>query len=140
MLKTRTMSGANRSTAFAVAVGLGVSLVIMLLLSVGMTSLLVNGRAAEGTMDWLVFVIRLVAVLLGTLVGSGIVNEKLLLSVGLIVLGNLFLLLGMGIVIYDGSFNNFGAGVVSIIIGGILSFLIRLKLQNKPRRAKRIKR
>lgn len=139
-LKTRGMGTQNRSTAFGIAVGVGTSLAVSLLLSIGLTSLLVNGAIAEGVANGFVIAIRLVAVLLGSLVGSGIVKENCLLSVGLITLGNIVTWLGLGVVIYDGTFKNLGAGIVSIIIGGIVGYIIRLKLQIRPQRTRRIKR
>lgn len=124
----------NSSPAIAIAIGIGVTMLLLVLLSAGLTSLVLNGQVSEESTYIYVFAIRVVSVLLGCLVTSFMVKEKIIFMIGCTVLGCLLVLLGFGIVMFDMSFQNFGMGLLSVLIGGITAYFIKINpLGNKNR-------
>ena len=137
--KTHLPVATNRTTTVGAVIGIVISFVMSLILIAGITGLVTGNKLSEGSLVWLVFVVRIVTVMVGALIGTGLAKEKCVITAGIIVAGYSALLLSLGIVIYDEAFQNFGAGLLSVIIGGAIGYLIRLKLQNKPRRGRKIK-
>lgn len=131
---SRAKISSGQSTTSAIAIGLAVTLVVSILLSAGLTSLVINGNLNENSVRISVFVIRTISVLLGGLVGASLSKGKYLPIVGIIALIYAIVLIGFGIIFYDGSFQNFGFGMLSMIIGGALACIIKLKPLRKPRR------
>ena len=125
----------GRSAVFCVVIGVAAAAITTALLSAGLTSLVMRGTITEKTTSAFVFAIRLLAVLLGSLVGASLSGGKILPIVGLVTGVYTVILLSVGIAVYDGSFHNFGPGVISAILGGIIACLIKLKPQMKPKRA-----
>lgn len=138
-MKSNRLSKSNHTTVFGVGVGIIVSLVISMLLLTGVTSLIVDGKLNENVVAFFTFATRVIALLVGVLIGTGLIKQKHIIFAGVIALGYLIILITLGIVLYDGSFRNFGSGIVSVLLGSGAGCLIRLKLQNRPQRAKRIK-
>ena len=132
LLRAKTSSG--QSTTSAIVIGLAVTLVVSILLSAGLTSLIINENLSENAIRISVIVIRTISVLLGGLVGSSLSKGKYLPVIGIIMLIYAIVLIGFGIIFYDGSFQNFGFGMLSMIIGGALACIIKLKPLRKPRR------
>lgn len=138
-LKSRMRVTQSQSAMVGALIGIVISLAISLIFVVAMTSMVINNKFVERSLGWSIFVVRMISALVGTLVGTGLAKEKCAITIAIITVGYLVVLIGLGIVIFDESFKNFGAGLVSTIFGGIVGFLIRLKLQNKPRRSRKIK-
>ena len=139
-LKTRAGSSSGRSIVFISAVGIIIALTLSFFLSAGLTSLVMSNKLSESSTSPFTFAIRTVAVLAGALIGTVFAKDKYFVNIGIIALGYLIILLGLGITLYDGSFQNFGTGILSVIVGGSIGYLIRLKSQNKTRRTKKSKR
>ncbi len=137
--KTRLTTTSNRTATIGILVGIIAAFIISLILVAVTTGLITGNKLNEESSNWIVFVVRAIAVLIGVLIGSGIVKEKHIITIGVIVAGYLALLLGLGIVMFDGAFKNFWNGLISALIGGVAGYLIRLKSQNKPRKARKIK-
>ena len=137
--KLRRQMISNHATMFGVGIGIVISFVLSMLLLAGVTSLLVSGGVGESLTGTFVFAIRTIALLVGVLIGTGFIKEKCVFVAGIITLSYLILLTGLGVVLYDGSFKAFGVSITSILLGGASGCLIRLKLQNKPQRVKRIR-
>jgi len=138
--KKHTSVFGGRSTVFCTAIGVAVAVIVTALLSAGLTSLVMNGTIAEKATSPYIFVIRLLAVLFGGLLGAGLSDGKILPVVGLITGVYIVILLSVGIAAYDGSFYNFGTGLFSTLIGGVIACLIKLKPQMRPKRAIRYTR
>lgn len=130
----------GRSAVICVVIGVVVAAITTALLSAGLTSLVMRGTVTEKTTSPFVFTIRLLAVLLGSLVGTSLSSGKILPVVGFVTGVYIVILLSVGITVYDGSFHNFGAGVISTILGAIIACLIKYKAQMKPKRTFRHKR
>ncbi len=124
----------NRSAATSIGIGVGGAVAVSALLSMGLSSLVINGAIQETTTSRYIFAIRALSVLIGGLLGAGIAKGKYLPVIGLTTLGYLIVLLGVGIAMYDGSFQNFGAGIVSVLAGGIIACILKLKPQRKSKR------
>lgn len=117
----------GRSIGISVLIGVAMALAVSGLLSVGLTSLLMNGHVELNGTVIIVFLIRALSVLAGGLLASALSEGKHLAVIGLVAVGYLLILLGLGIVLYDGSFRNFGGGVLSAAAGGASACLIKLK-------------
>ena len=133
--KKHTSILSGRSTVFCVAIGVAMAVIITVLLVTSLTSLVMNRTITEKTTGHYVFAIRLLAVLLGSLVGASLSSGKILPVVGFVTGVYIVILLSVGIVVYEGSFRNFGTGLISAILGGLIACLIKFKAQMKPKRA-----
>ena len=138
-IKTHLPVASNRTTTVGIFAGIIAALIMSFTSIIALTSLVRNHNFLESSLELSVFLVRMVAVLLGVLIGTGLIKERCIVVAGIVAAGYLVLLLALGILIYDGSFENFGTGVLSTVIGSVLGGLIRLKLQNKPSRSKKIK-
>ncbi len=140
MIKQRKVSMGKHSAIAGIAIGMAVVLVISFVLTAGLTSLIINGKLSEGTAGVFVFVIRAISVLAGGLVATTLVKERCLPIVGAVAAVYLLVLLGTGIAAFDGSFKNFIPGIMSVLIGGILACMIKLKPQKKRKTTARYTR
>lgn len=138
-LKARLPVASNRTATVGTLAGIITAFAISLILVAAITGLVTGNKFPEGSLGLPVFIVRTVAVLVGALVGTGLAKEKCIVTVGIITAGYLVLLLGLGIVMYNGSFKSFGSGLLSTIAGGAVGCLIRLKLQNRPKRGRKIR-
>ena len=127
----------SRSMATGVSVGIGIALLISVLLTSGLTSLVINGNTSENGSEVFVFAIRTLSIFLGGIIATGIYQEKNLPVIGFTAMGYLVVLLGLGIVLYDGSFQHFGSGILSVLVGGLLSCAIKMKPKAKSKYLKR---
>ena len=122
-----------------VGIGTLVSLIISVLLSVVLTSLIGKGSLNENQLlD--VFLIRMIAVLIGGILGAEISNQKPLPVIGVISAAYLLVLLAIGILLFNGSIRNFGISVLSVFAGMIGALVIKLKPQRIRKKATRIAR
>ena len=124
----------GRSLTSAIIVGVIAASLLSILLTALLSSFVLNGRISEGSTDIIIFLIRAVSLMAGTLIAAAIYKQKYLSLVGFTVLGYLLVLLGTGIVFFDGSFNRFLSGVASILVGGIVSLLILTRPKSQSRR------
>lgn len=127
----------SKSMTTGVCSGIGIALLISMLLTSGLTSLIINEKTGEGVNGMFVFVIRALSVFLGGIIATGIYQEKNLPVIGFTALGYLVILLGLGIVLYDGSFKNFGIGIVSVLVGALIAWAIRLRPKTKSKYLKK---
>ncbi len=134
-IKRRVNPSSNRSLAAGIGIGIAVSVGASLLLTAGLTSLVLNESAKENGTNLYIFAIRALATILGCLVGAGVTGGKYLPVIGGICLGYLIALLAIAIVFFGGTFQKLGIGMLSILIGGIIVCLIKLK----PLKSKRPK-
>lgn len=126
-------SSAKVTEAPAIVIGIVAASIISVLLTVGLTSLIMNGTVGESATGPYIFLIRTVATGIGCLVGTMLMKGKYLLIAGAIALGYLAVLVGMGIVLYEGSFNNILSGALSVLLGGVLACLVVLKPLKKSK-------
>ena len=125
--KTQLKMKGNKSTIYSALIGAAVALLLSLLLSAGATSLAIRGSIAESGYNFSVFMIRAISVFLGALVGTWLSKEKYLLIIGIIAAVYTVVLISLGIVIYDDSFQNFGMGLLSVLLGGAAGFALKIK-------------
>lgn len=137
--KPRTAVSFNNSVVLGVFLGAVAALIISIIFTTGMTSLILGGGLNDGLLQIFIFVIRLISVFIGVLLGTGMIGEKWIVTTGVISVLYLLLLAGVGIVFYDGSFQGFGVSLISVVLGGGAGCLVRLKLQSKPKRKKKIR-
>ena len=108
------------------------------IISAGLTALLGNlvhnGSVGESAICYAIFMIRALSVTIGALVGTGLANEKLLPVIGAISGGYLVAMMAVGIAFFGGTFNEFGSGLISAVVGGVASGLIRLKPKKSGKR------
>ena len=135
-----TSSAVSHSTVTAIGIGVAIAVVLSTILSALLTSLVINGSIGENKTGIGIFAIRTLSVLLGGVAGAAIGKEKYLQTIGFITLGYLVILLGLGIALYDGSFQNFGSGVISTLIGGLVAYLIQMRPRGKRKHTARYNR
>lgn len=141
MKKQKRITSSKRITeAPAVIAGVVVSLMIGIILTLGLTSLVMNGTINDaGAGNW-TFVIRTVASAIGCLAGVMLIKKNYLLIAGAVALGYLVMLIAIGIVVYDGSFDNIISGTTSVLLGGVISCLLVLKPLKKSNHVVRYRR
>lgn len=123
----------NQSLIVIAMLGVTVAVVFSLLLSMVQTSLTLKGKMQVDNAGLYVFVIRTIAVLFANLLFVRKTEERVLPCVGIISAGYLIALLSVGLVLYDHSFQNFFTALVSVLLGGVLSLLIKLKPKRKQK-------
>lgn len=133
MKKKHAIKDRNQSIVTCIGIGLVASVIISLILIIAVTSLIQKGKLNEnGNLG--VFIIRTVAALIGSLLGAGLSQKKVLPVIGSIAGGYFFVLLSVGLLFLDGSFSNVWQGLVSVVIGGALACIIKLKPQRSRRK------
>ncbi len=124
MIKVKAKNG--QSMGFAVVTGCVSAILVSLLLTIGLTSLILNGSLSESRTGLIAFLIRVLSVFLGCLIAGGICKERVLPVIGLIAGGYLITILVIGIIAFDGSFHNFLSGILSVLLGSVLAFVLRV--------------
>ena len=127
------------SSGGAIAVGVGISVLITLLLTAGLAALIISSKLQELTVGIIVALIRAIAVFLGVMITTKIKQDKILQSTGIVAGLYVLIILGLGIVLYDGSFNSLGIGLLSILVGGLAAYLIRIKPNKRKHTSRRIR-
>lgn len=125
-MKRRVNPSSNRSLAAGIGVGIAVSVSASLLLTAGLTSLVLKESIKENGTTLYIFAIRALATILGCLVGTGVTSGKYLPVIGGICLFYFITLLAIAIIFFDGMFQMLGLGMLSILVGGIIVCLIKL--------------
>lgn len=138
-MKIKSRKTPGGSVVFGTSVGAVAAIIISLLITMGMTSLALSGQLEGNLLDMFIFAIRLIAAFAGVMLGTGLIKEKCIATTGVISILYLLFLAGIGIVFFDGSFQGFGLSLISVVLGGAIGCLFRLKLQNKPQRKKKIR-
>ena len=130
----RTTRLEKKSIGYGVGIGVAVSVVISVLLLCLLSCLMIKQRLSEHTAGIAVFIIRFLAINLGTLIGSKLIKENGVIVIAAITTAYLVILLGLGIVAYEGVFRKFGTGLFSVLIGAGVSTAIVFKPQRKSKR------
>ena len=139
MIRSHKSVDKKRNMVTCVGIGTLVSLIISVLLSVVLTSLIGKGSLNENQLlD--VFLIRMIAVLIGGILGAEISNQKPLPVIGVISAAYLLVLLAIGILLFNGTIRNFGISTLSVFAGMICALVIKLKPQRIRKKATRIAR
>ena len=128
------------SAALAIIVGTLTTCLISFLLTIALTGLVMNGYIEKNETDVFVFFIRAISVMIGSLLASALSKEKILLTIGLTTGIYLMILLLLGFIFYNNAFRNFGAGVISALVGGACASIIKLKLPIKKKHFVKLKR
>ncbi len=127
------------SSAGAIVLGVGSSMLITLLLTAGLAALIIGGKLQETTSGVVVAVIRTIAVFFGALITTGIKRDKVLQNTGIVTGAYILIILGLGIILYDGSFYSFGLGLLSVLIGSVAAYLIRIKPNKRKHTSRRFR-
>ncbi|MBR4017183.1 MAG: hypothetical protein IKK11_05160, partial [Oscillospiraceae bacterium] len=97
-----------------ILIGVLVALFVSFLLSVGLTSLLLNKSTGEWPENFSSFIIRMISVLSGCLVGTAIYKEKTIITTGILTAIYFVILLIIGTIVYNSVFRKMGMGLVSV--------------------------
>lgn len=127
------------SSGGAIAIGIGFSVLITLLITAGLAALIISSKLQESTVGIIVAIIRAIAVFLGVMITTKIKQDKILQSTGIVAGLYVLIILGLGILLYDGSFNSFGIGLLSILVGALAAYLIRIKPNKRKHTSRRIR-
>lgn len=129
--KTYTNQKGNHTVPVAVAFGLGVSLLVTVLLSAALTSMVTKGTLQLENLQFIIFMIRAIAVTVGAIITTGLRNGKVLLNIAIVCAAYLVILISVTIIFYNGMFQNLGGGLLSVLAGGAAACLIRLKPEKR---------
>jgi len=133
MKKTRGIEKNNKSIVVCVFMGLLATVLVSLIMSVIITGMIQKGTLSEnGNIG--VFTTRVIATMMGSLLGAAMTRKNILFVIGVIAAGYYIVLLVLGLLFFDGSLDNVWQGFVSIIIGGCIACLIKLKPQRTRRK------
>ncbi len=138
MKKTRGISENNNSLAVCIAIGLFISLVVTVALSILLTSLIQEGKSDENR-NLGVFAIRVIATLAGCITGAVLSKKKLLVVIGAISIGYFVILLIIGLLLFDGVVSQVGMGVLSVLLGGLIACAVMLR-SNRVNKKRYIKK
>ncbi len=108
-------------------IGVATAVVISILLTALYGVLMINGSVGEAPSTVVIFLIRTVSAAVGGFVAAVLTKGYFLPVVGITIAGYLILLLGTGIIAFDGSFKNFGSGLLSVLLGGAIPCITKLK-------------
>ena len=135
MKKKHTITENNNIFA-CIGIGLLVTILISLMMTIALTSLIQKGKISENG-NAFIFIIRVTATIVGCLLGSGLSKKSILPVIGAISAGYFIVLLSMGLLFLDGSLNKVWQGILSVIIGGAIACMVKLKPQSSGKKAKR---
>jgi len=139
MKKIHLSVGNDVGLITCIGAGVLTTLLISVALTMGLTSLIQNERLSENG-ETGVFLIRVIATLVGGLLGAWLSGKKMLLVIGVISGGYLMFILGLGVVVFDGSFDKLWLGVLSVVVGAVIALLIKLKHQSPRKRTTRYRK
>ena len=122
------------SVIAGVGIGIVAAVVISVLLTALYGALMMNGSVGETPSTVAIFLIRAVSVTVGCFLATILTKEYFLPVIGITAAGYLIVLLGTGIAVFDGSFKNFGSGLVSVLLGGVIPGITKLKAPKKRRK------
>lgn len=123
----------GQAIGISIAAGAAIAVVITVLMSIGLTSLVINGQIAESDTAFIVFIIRAVSVMIGGMIASALSKEKILITIGITAIGYLLIVVALGIIFYDGLFQNFVSGMISVAVGAVCACVLRLKTPRKKK-------
>lgn len=129
----RVPKAGGSSVGLGITIGVFAACLAGFLLTIALTSLVMNGSVDKNETDLFVFVIRAISVILGSLITTSFTKTKHLLMIGLTMVGYLLIQLILGFVIFNDSFHNFGIGVISTLLGGVCACIIKLKMPLKKK-------
>ena len=116
----------NHSMVFSIGIGILISVIISFLLTLGLTSLILNGTLKESGGTFGAFIVRTLAVFIGCLISGIIYKDKVLPLIGAITGTYFIILMIVSIAAFDRSFVNFVPTMISVFFGGILAAVLRL--------------
>lgn len=136
----KTKSTKKQSMSTAAIIGFLSSVTITVLLMIGLTCLVLNDSLVEGRTGVVVFLIRALSVFCGSLIAGTIYKDSIIPVIGVVAGIYLTATIAVGIIAFNGSFHNFISGVLSVLFGGVLTFILRVlpkkRIQHGLRRIK----
>ena len=130
----------NKSMLFSIGVGIVGAMIVSILLTIVQANFVLNGKIKEEMTASILFFVRLLSVMIGSLLGTGLYKQKHLQIIGVTSLVYMIILVGTGIIFFDDSFKGFWGGLISVILGGLITYGIRMKLFQKPKHKVRYNR
>ena len=133
----------SNKTQFSIAAGAGIGIFAAVVISVLLTALygvlMIKSTVNEAPSAILVFIIRAVSMTSGGFLAGAITKEHCLPVIGLTTAGYLTVLITIGILFFDGSFVNFGNGLLSAVVGGVIPCLIKLKAPKRRQKTLKLR-
>lgn len=130
------ISGKFRSSMLAgCVIGILVAAAVSALITGLQSGFIGSNKIGEGTTAAVIFMTRVLSVAAGCFLATSLTRNRILPVIGITTAGYLVLLLGIGITAFNGSFKNFGSGLLSVLLGGAIPCIIKLKTPKKSRNA-----
>ena len=139
MIGTPRVSTKFRSSiATGCITGVVTALAVSALLTALQSGLIGSNKIGEGITSAVIFMIRVLSVTAGCYLAATVTKSHTLPVVGITAVTYLLLLTGIGIAAFDGSLKNFGSGMLSALVGGVIPCIIKLKTPKKSRKVRRL--
>ena len=120
--RTKTSTKAN-SLTIRLCISIIASVAISMVLTCLITGAIENKALGDSVVKSAIFGIRMVSVFTGCLIGLKSSKNRLVVA-GIVVGTYILVLLFLGVFFYNGTFQNFGAGIISCLIGALGALLI----------------
>ena len=130
----RNLNQPQLSVIKGVGIGVLAAVVVSAILTVLYGLLMLKGTVNETPSATAIFLIRTVSVAVGSLIAGALTKQYFLPVIGITAAGYLIILLGTGVAAFDGSFKNFGSGLLSVLLGGAIPCITKLKAPKKRRK------
>ena len=121
----------------AIAIGVGVCALIMILLCAGAAILINNGSIRQESIGIIVVAVQLISSFFGCMVAVLLAKEKRILVCIISCIAYFALLVCFNILCIDGEFGRVGEGLVAVIAGGLIAYSISVLSKDKPKMKKR---
>lgn len=136
-LKRRLSTPIKNTVLSGVIMGIVCSLIISVLFIAGFSGIVISGKSIGNVSDVTIFTIRAISILAGVLVGTGFAKEKWLIISASIVSGYLLFQICSCTLVFDCKFSDVLPNVLSVTVGGLLGYIIRLKTQNHSKKVRK---
>ena len=130
----------NFNFGTGVGFGIAVSVFLSVLLAMLLTTMVLNERAGECTIEYAVPVIAFVSSLAGSVVAGKMAREKVAILAGVTGAAYILILIGMGILFFDGGFHNLWSSLLSVVAGCVVSCAICIRGGRSGSKRKRVYR
>lgn len=133
MKKTSPMGKKDGSVVINIALGVLISLISMLLLSVLLTVIVEKETVSFSSVSAFTIAIHIISVFIGTIVSVTLEKGRIAIVAGIVSGAYFVVLLCANMLIFSAGFDGVGAGILSILAGGLFSVLVKGKLMGKKK-------
>ncbi len=137
MKKIQPKANKEKGTIFSIAIGTAVSVLCMLLLSVLLTVLVENEAVSSTMVTIAALCIHAISVFAGSMLSLTGQKGRIAVVAGTVTASYFLMQICVNMLFFSAGFEGVAAGLVSMLVGGVIAVLIKSRLgQKKKYRAK----